>query len=80
MKKRVLKSTILHFVKIAEQRTARAEELLVSNNDLLERARIAEIDRRRALDLLILARAILVPGSGDTADNINAFLKEMEAR
>ena len=77
MKKRVLKSNILHFATVAEQRTARAEELLVSNGQLHERAQSAETDRRRALELLTLARAILVPGSGDTADSINAFLKEM---
>jgi len=76
MKKRVLKSTILHFVKIAEQREARADELLASNGQLLERARAAETDRRLALELLALARAILVPGSGETADKIADFLKE----
>lgn len=80
MTKKDLGVILSHWIKFADQRQARADELLASNNALLERARAVETDRRLALDLLILARAILVPGSGDTADNINAFLKEMEAR
>ena len=38
--------------------------------------RAAETDRRLALELLAVARAILVPGSGETADKIADFLKE----
>ncbi len=78
MKKRVLKSTILHFVKIAEQRTARAEELLVSNNDLLERARIAETDRRLALE--ILGKCANIMPAGLVRDEAVNFIKERMAR
>ena len=74
MKKTVLKSTVLHFVKVAEQRTARAGELLVSNNALLERARAAETDRRLALDLL--AKCVRLLSAGVVKDEVAAFLKE----
>ena len=77
MKKTVLEDLLETANEQRRHSIARANELLVSNSALLKRARAAESDRRRALELLALARAILVPGSGDTADSINAFLKEM---
>jgi len=74
--KKDLRAILSHWIKFANQRQARADELLTSNGQLLERARAAETDRRRALELLALAHAILVPGSGETADKIADFLKE----
>ena len=74
MKKRELEELLVIANQHARERTARADELLVSNGNLLERARAAETDRRIAIELLLLARKIIVPGSGLTADKISDFL------
>ncbi len=78
MKKRVLKSTIVHFVTVAEQRTARAEELLVSNGQLHERAQSAETDRRLALELL--GKCANIMPAGLVRDEAVNFIKERMAR
>lgn len=74
MKKRDLEELLVIANQHARERTARADELLVSNGNLLERARAAETDRRIAIELLLLARKIMVPASGLTADKISDFL------
>ena len=76
MKKRDLETAIAELAQTVRWRNAKIALMEQSRDDLLARARAAETDRRLALELLVLARAILVPGSGDTADKIAAFLKE----
>ncbi len=78
MKNRVLKSTIVHFVTVAEQRTARADELLVSNGQLHERAQSAETDRRLALELLGKC-ANIMPDCAARNEAV-AFIKSRMAR
>ena len=76
MKKRDLKTAIAELAQTIRWRNPKIALIEQARDDILERARAAETDRRLALELLVLARAILVPGSGETADKIAAFLKE----
>ena len=76
MKKRDLKTAVAELAKTIRWRNAKIALVEQARDDILSRAHAAETDRRLALELLALARAILVPGSGETADKIAAFLKE----
>lgn len=74
MTKKDLRDILSHWITFAHQRQARADELLVSNDALLSRARDAEIDRRLALELLGKCGAAM--RSSPIRDEVVAFVKE----
>ena len=78
MTKKDLRDILSHWIKFANQRQARAAELLVSNNELLARARAAETDRRLALELL--GKCANIMPAGLVRDEAVNFIKERMAR
>ena len=75
MRKRDLKDLLTIANDHARQRVARADELLLSNTALLERARDAETDRLLALEHI--GKLCNVAPAGIIRDDALAFLKTL---